>query len=100
MIDQSAPGSTFDARYEILHHVGSGGMGSVYKARELELNRTVAVKILHDVYPDNSEAYRRFEREVQVLAKLLHPNIVMVYRFGSNDRNLYIDVFRGVEEAL
>ncbi|MBY0551167.1 MAG: hypothetical protein K2W95_28060 [Candidatus Obscuribacterales bacterium] len=100
MTDQSAPGSILDARYEILHHVGSVGMGSVYKARERELNRTVGIKILHDVYPDKSEDCRRFKREGQVLAKLLHPNIVVVYRLGSNDGNLYVDVSRGVEEAF
>lgn len=44
MIDEFAPGSMFDARYEILHQFGSGGMGRVCKARELELNSTVAIK--------------------------------------------------------
>jgi eukaryotic-like serine/threonine-protein kinase len=66
-------------RYEILGTLGTGGMGEVYRARDSQLNRTVAVKVLS---PGTDT--RRFEQEARALAALTHPNIVAVYDVGGD----------------
>jgi predicted Ser/Thr protein kinase len=67
---------------EILELIGHGGMGAVYKARQRELDRLVAVKVL-PADPSTDAAFaERFTREARALAKLCHPNIVMIYDFG------------------
>lgn len=81
---------------EIQALIGSGGMGAVYKARQPELDRLVAVKILPQV-TENSEAYeQRFIREARALAKLNHPNIVTVFDFGKS-QGLYYFVMEFVD---
>src|SRR5262245_2954794 len=72
-------------RFTIERLLGTGGMGVVYAARDPELNRTVAVKVIHAalVSPDY---FRRFEREAHALARLRHPGIAQVYETGSLDR--------------
>lgn len=79
--------SIFDGKYRIERVLGSGGVGIVYKALEIELNRPVAIKILKiwsDAL-DQDDSLRRFQREAKVLCQLLHPNILRVYRFGIED---------------
>lgn len=73
---------TIDGRYRLDKLLGRGGMGAVYKAEDLRLNRGVAVKILSGGYFGNAEALRRFEREAQASARLNHNNIVRVHDFG------------------
>src|SRR5262245_34545955 len=68
--------------YEILAHVGSGGMGEVYKARDRRLARTIALKILPSHMADD-ESRRRFEREARSASALTHPNIVTVHDVGD-----------------
>jgi serine/threonine-protein kinase len=65
--------------YEILEELGHGGMGIVYKARQLQRDRIVAVKIFRKERLAHPEALRRFRREAQAAARLSHPNIVVVY---------------------
>jgi serine/threonine protein kinase len=65
--------------YELLQELGRGGMGVVYKARQTNLNRLVAVKMLLPVIPITAEQLARFRIEAQVLARLNHPNIVAIY---------------------
>src|SRR5215510_9533917 len=67
------------AHYEITSHLGSGGMGDVYQARDTRLGRSVAVKVLPDAFARDSERLSRFEREAKVLASLNHPNIAALY---------------------
>ena len=74
---------------EILEHLGQGGMGIVYKARQRQLNRLVAVKILPPSVGDDPAFAERFTREAQALARLNHPNIVQVYDFGQTDEFFY-----------
>ncbi len=76
--------------YELLTEIGSGGFGTVYKARQLKLDRNVAVKVIrHSLMADPNQA-ARFETEAVVLGKFRHPNIVHVYDLGSHAGRLYI----------
>lgn len=84
-------GTIFDQRYEILEPLGAGGLATVYKARQLEIDRIVAIKLLHARFSADKEFKTRFLREAQTLNKLSHPNIVSIYHLGcSNDDTLYI----------
>ena len=71
-------------QYEILEMLGRGGMGVVYKARQLQLDRVVALKILPLVDALTPDFVERFRREARSLAKLSHPNIVGVHDFGES----------------
>src|SRR6266581_976377 len=71
--------------YEILAPLGAGGMGEVYRARDLRLNRDVALKILPESFTHDSERLARFRREAQILAALNHPHIGAIY--GLDDAN-------------
>jgi predicted Ser/Thr protein kinase len=74
---------------EILELLGQGGMGVVYKARQRQLNRLVAVKILPPSVGEDPAFTERFAREAQALAQLNHPNIVQVHDFGRTDEFFY-----------
>ena len=69
--------------YELLEELGRGGMGIVYKARQIYLNQTVALKILPHRYLDDPQALGRFRREMQSIGGLDHPNIVRAYNAGE-----------------
>jgi hypothetical protein len=71
--------------YEILTLIGSGGMGEVYRARDIKLGRDVALKILPDTFTHDPERLARFRREAQVLASLNHPHIGAIY--GLDEAN-------------
>lgn len=68
-------------RYEILSHLGAGGMGEVYRARDLRLGRDVAIKILNEHLAKDKAALARFDREAKALAALSHPNILAIHDF-------------------
>ncbi len=74
---------------EIIELAGRGGMGAVYQAKQKNLRRTVALKILPPEVAANPDFSIRFEREAQALALLNHPNIVQVYHVGKTDRFYY-----------
>ncbi|MCZ6506463.1 MAG: protein kinase [Acidobacteria bacterium] len=76
-------------QYEILSPLGAGGMGEVYKARDLQLEREVALKVLPDRLARDSEAGPRFQREAKALAALSHPNILTLFAFGSEGDMTY-----------
>jgi serine/threonine-protein kinase len=65
--------------YVLLERLGEGGMGQVFKARHSKLDRLVALKLIRKDHLDNPEAVRRFQREIQAVAKVAHPNIVLAY---------------------
>src|SRR5690348_6707668 len=65
--------------YEILAPLGAGGMGRVYRARDVNLGRMAAVKVLSDALLEDPDRRARFQREAQILAALNHPNIAAVY---------------------
>lgn len=75
-------GTILGGRYEILEHIGSGGMADVYKARCHKLNRYVAIKVLRSEYNDDDALVHRFTKEAQSTAGLNHPNIVNIYDAG------------------
>ena len=62
--------------YELLERIGSGGMGEVYRARHVLLNKIVAVKVLPDAFAEDELAVKRFERELKLIGSMSHPNIV------------------------
>ena len=69
--------------YRILEELGAGGMGVVYRARDEQLERDVALKVLPPGTLGDDSARRNFRKEALALAKLNHPNIETVYEFGS-----------------
>ncbi len=72
-----------DGKYRLERRIGTGGMGAVYEASDLRLDRVVAVKVMTGRLFGNTSALRRFEREARAAARLQHPNIVAIYDFGS-----------------
>ncbi|MCX6910053.1 MAG: protein kinase, partial [Verrucomicrobia bacterium] len=74
---------------EILSLIGQGGMGAVYKARQKQLDRIVALKILPPAVSHDPKFAERFAREAKALARLNHPNIVTLYEFGQADGLFY-----------
>ena len=79
-----------DGRYALEMLVGSGGMADVYRAKDQLLERTVAVKILHQQYENDTEFITRFQREAKAAARITHPNIVNVYDVGVAEGRHYI----------
>jgi serine/threonine protein kinase len=69
--------------YELLDQLGRGGMGEVYRARQVHLNQTVAIKLLPERYLAEPQAVARFRREMQSIGGLSHPNIVRAYNAGE-----------------
>jgi serine/threonine-protein kinase len=83
--------SILNGAYQIQQKIGSGGMGAVYKAHQPEMNRLVAVKILHPKLADRKDLVSRFGREARALSQLSHPNTVRVFDYGElEDGPLYI----------
>lgn len=70
--------------YQLLRRLGVGGMGQVYLARQLSLQRQVAIKLLRDDLTANPNALKRFEAEAQAVARLNHPNIVHIHQIGEH----------------
>ncbi len=90
---------TLLGHYRIQNPIGAGGMGRVYEAADIKLNRTVAIKfLLPDVVDENSR--RRFIREAQVASALNHPNIVTVYDVGNEGATGYIVMERVAGQTL
>jgi serine/threonine protein kinase/Tfp pilus assembly protein PilF len=76
--------------YRIIEQLGQGGMATVYKAYHANLDRFVAIKVLHPSFKDDESFYIRFQREAQVVAKMEHPHIVPVYDFATEGAEPYI----------
>jgi beta-lactam-binding protein with PASTA domain/predicted Ser/Thr protein kinase len=83
-------GTVVDERYTLDRKIGSGGMADVWLADDTELDRKVAIKILHDKYAQDSEFVERFQREAQAAAGLQHPNVVGIFDRGAFDGTYFI----------
>jgi serine/threonine-protein kinase len=80
-----------DGQFKILQKIGSGGMGSVYKASQPAMNRMVGVKILHPKLNNRKDLVSRFRREARAMSHLSHPNSTKVFLYGAlEDGSLYI----------
>lgn len=89
-------GEILGNRYEIMERVGTGGMASVYKAKDHRLNRVVAIKILDSQFGDDKDFIRKFNIEAQSAAAFVHPNIVSIYDVGD-EKSLHFIVMEYVD---
>lgn len=91
-------GQRFGA-YEVISELGAGGMGTVYLARDLHLDRTVAIKVLPDGFKHDPDRLKRFKREAEMLAKVNHPNVATLYDYdresGYGPRYLVMEYVSG-----
>jgi len=83
-------------RYEVIRELGRGGMASVYLARDPQIGRNVAIKVMNSAFAADADFKRRFEREARAVAQLEHPAIVPLYDHGTHRGSLFI-VFRYME---
>lgn len=89
-------GKSLSGRYKIVRTIGGGGMAHVYLARDMILDRDVAIKVLRFDFAGEDEFLRRFQREAQAASSLAHPNIVSIYDVGEED-NIHFIVMEYVD---
>ncbi|MEM9452970.1 MAG: protein kinase [Myxococcota bacterium] len=77
-------------RFKVQHKIASGGMGVVFAAKDEQLDRILAVKVLHTRENRNEEAYGRMMREARAMARLSHPNVVQVHEVGEVDGKVFV----------
>lgn len=97
-LDEHRPGTRLGGRYEILATLGEGGMGVVYKARDLELSDIVALKMLKPGALQDREQLERLKDEIRLARKITHPNVLRTFDFGEIDGRPFISMefVRGV----
>ena len=84
-------------KYQIVEHIGRGGMAEVYKAYQPALDRYVAIKLMHSFLAEDKDFLSRFQREAKAVAQLRHPNIVQLYDFDVADGIYYYMVMEFVD---
>jgi eukaryotic-like serine/threonine-protein kinase len=90
MTQRLEPDTVIDGRYRVLERLGSGGMADVYCAEDSQLQRRVALKVLHPRFAEDRQFVERFRREASSAAGLQHPNIVGIFDRGEWDGTYYI----------
>ena len=83
--EELTPGTLLAGRYEILQLLGRGGMGAVYKARDKELDRLVALKLIRPELARNPEMLRRFKQELILARQVTHKNVIRIFDLGESD---------------
>lgn len=89
-LDALQPGTTLDGKYQIKQLIGTGGMGSVYLAHHLQIDKDVSIKVLHPRYAADPEGLKRFQREARIISGLRHRNIMLNYAFGHVNGLVYM----------
>ena len=77
-------------RYQLGEPIGRGGMATIYRARDMQTGRLVAIKVLRDEYSDNPKLVVRFQRGAEAQSALHHPNVVQVYDYGQSNGEYFI----------
>ncbi len=85
-----APGTLLGSRYQILRILGQGGMGAVYEARDQELDRTIAVKVIRPELASNPSILQRFKQELILSRNVTHKNVVRIFDLGEADGTKFI----------
>jgi eukaryotic-like serine/threonine-protein kinase len=83
-------GQVIDGRYRVQTRIGTGGMGAVYRVEHVRMGKIAAMKVLHRELAGDEQVRKRFQREVEVVSRLNHPNIVQTFDFGYWEGLLYL----------
>ena len=83
-------GQIIKERYKVIELLGEGGMAYVYKAKDMQLERIVAIKTLKPSYVEQTTFVERFKREAQTAANLNHPNIVQIFDWGIEEEPYFV----------
>jgi serine/threonine protein kinase len=83
-------GRVIDGRYRVQARIGTGGMGAVYRVEHVRMGKVAAMKVLHRELAHDEQVVKRFHREVEVVSRLNHPNIVQTFDFGYWEGLLYL----------
>ncbi|KAF0190360.1 MAG: serine/threonine protein kinase bacterial [bacterium] len=89
-IQELAPGLVIAGKYEIIRLIGYGGVGEVYLAKDQQIERLAAIKLLSKQLSNDPEHKSRFARESRTVSALNHPNIITVYEIGNFNDQLFI----------
>ena len=90
MVRSDLTGEILDGRYQILERISQGAMGVVYRGVRTNLDRQVAIKVMHVALPEAMKVRERFEREAQVMARLDHPHCVSIIDFGLHQNKPFV----------
>lgn len=91
------PGSIISGRYKLLEEIGRGGFGMVYKAQQIGLKRTVAIKLLSERNVEDLGVCQRFVREADLTKELIHPNTIQIYDAGEDPKGTFYMVMEYLE---
>ena len=83
-------GDVIAGRYRIVKMLGQGGMGAVYQALQLSMERMVALKLILPKVASHTDAVKRFHREMQATSRIEHPNIIGVYDYGEDGERFFL----------
>ena len=86
-------------RYQLQEPIGRGSMATIYRGFDTQMQRSVAIKVLREVFNRDPKFVRRFQKEAEVMYSLHHPNIVQVYDYGQTDGNYFIvmELIEGID---